>query len=277
MSEEKKEVAIVDKDKLAALREGSGESTSQRPFVPIIQVDNSKEATTLANGRTVDALCEPRWKRLDKDENGEYKITTMDSFLGVVLKIMWQVDNSGKWDAAIGKMVSNGAPFFSSSLFNPSVFLGKGLVNIRYAEDGRTESMTYQELKGTYPELFKLTGWMFVYYNGEVVRVKVTGASRGPLFDYLKEFKSNDSISAHTTAFEAEYVDKPQPHNKAKFSIATDPTIPFDIDKVIEMQAEINSLFNSTAHKLVEVMGGEIVGESEIPEEEIKVENIPFN
>lgn len=269
---ETKDVAVVDKDKLAALREGSGENTPQRPFMPIIQVDNSKELTKLPDGREVDALCEPRWKRLDKDENGEYKTTTLKSFGGVVLKIMWQVTNDGKWDATTGKMVSNGAPFFSSSMFNPSVFFGNGLVNVKYAEDGRVEAMKYQDLKATYPQLFKLTGWMFVLYNNEVVRVKVSGASRGPLFDYLKVFKSNDSISAHPTVFAAEYVDKPQPHNKARFSIATDTKTPFNIDEVLEFQTEINSLFNSTANKIAESIGGEVV-----EEEEIKVEAIPFN
>lgn len=276
MSEEKKEIAVVDKDKLAALREGSGESNAQRPFIPILQVDNTKELTKLPDGREVDALCDPRWKRVDRDESGEYKTTTLKSFGGVVLKIMWQVANNGKWDPAQGKMVSNGAPFFSSSLFNPSVFLGHGLVNIKYADSDNVEAISYRDLKVKYPELFKLTGWMFVLHNNEVVRLKITGASRGPLFDYLKTFKANDSISAHPTVFAAEYIDKPQPHNKAKFSIATDPGAPYDIDQVLKYQDEINSLFNSAAQQLAESMGGEVIEDSVI-EDEIKVEDVKFD
>lgn len=276
MSKEKKEIAVVDKDKLAALREGSGESNSQRPFIPILQVDNTKELTKLPDGREVDTLCEPRWKRLDRDESGEYKTTHIKSFGGVVLKVMWQVANDGKWDPSQNKMVSNGAPYFTSSLFNPSVFLGHGLVNIRYSNDGRVESMSYRDLKATYPELFKLTGWMFVLHNNEVVRLKITGASRGPLFDYLKSFRANDSVSAHPTVFAAEYADKPQPHNRAKFSIATDPGAPFDIDQVLKYQQEINSLFNSAVNQVVESLGGEVIGKVEA-EEEIKVEDIKFD
>lgn len=277
MPEESKELATVDKDMLAKLREGSGESTSTRQFVPIIQVDNRKVPEKLSSGRETEVLCEPRWKRLDKDENGNYVTTELKPFGGAVLKIMWQVDNQGKWDPAAGKMVSNGAPFFTSQLFNPSVFFGQGLVNIRYAEDGRTEAMTYKELKGMYPEMFKLTGWMFVLYNGEVIRVKVTGASRSALFDYLKVFKANDSISAHPTVFGVEYVEKPQPHNRAKFSVATDPDIQFDINKVLEYQTEINKMFSSASHKVMEAMGGEVVEEGVVEEDnEIKVAAIPF-
>jgi len=275
MSEESKELATVDKDVLAKLREGSGENTPQRPFIPIIQVDNRKVAEKLSSGRETEVLCEPRWKRLDKDENGEYVTTELKPFGGVVLKIMWQVNNQGKWDAASGRMVPNGAPYFTSQLFNPSVFFGNGLVNIRYTEDGRTESMTYKELKGMYPEMFKLTGWMFVLYNNEVVRVKVTGASRSSLFDYLKVFKANDSISAHPTVFGVEFVEKPQPHNRAKFEVATDPDVPFDINKVLEAQTQINEMFNSSTHKVMEAMGGEVVEEG-VVEEEIKVDAIPF-
>lgn len=271
---ENNQVAVVDKDKLAALREGSGENMPQRPFMPIIQVDNSKELTKLPDGRELDTLCEPRWKRLDKDESGEYKTTTIKSFSGVVLKIMWQVANDGKWDASSGKMVPNGAPFFSSAMFSPSVFFGQGMVNIKYVEDGSTSSMTYKDLKATYPDLFKLTGWIFVIYNHEVVRVKLTGASRGPLFDYLKTFKVNDSISAHQTLFAAEYVDKPQPHNRAKFSI--DQNSAFDIDTVLKYQSEVNALFSSVAQKVTEALGGEIISSSEVVDE-IKVEDIKFN
>lgn len=281
MPDEKKELAVAGADLVAQLRANSGEATGEAmKFIPILQVDNKKEKVTVEE-REVDVLCKPRWKRTDRDENGEYAESIIPSFGGVVLKVMWQVANDGKWDPNQNKMVSNDAPNFRSSLFHPDVFFGKKYLQIKYTGDsefhkaGDLESLTYPELKAKFPELFKLTGWVFFLHNNELVRLKVTGASRAPLFDFLKSFKANDSVSAHPTVCSAEYGDKPQPHNKATFTVATDPNVPFDINQVLEFQDGLNKLFNTATSKIMEAMGGEVIAE-EVHEDEIKVENIPF-
>lgn len=275
MEKESKELTTeLSKEVLAKMRESSGEASGDdRVFIPIFQVDNLKEKVDV-NGRQVDALCEPRWKITRKDADGNYVEETIKSFGGVVLKIMWQVMNNGKWDATAEKMVANDAPFFRSGLFSPVVLFGKKLLTIKTA-DGETESMTYPELKEKYgKENFKLIGWVFVLYNNELVRLKMTGASRSPLFDYPKLFGPNDSISAHGTIFSAEYVEKPQPHNIAKFELAKDgPKI--DFAKVLEIQADLNTIFDNKASKITEAMGGEII--EEVEAEDISVEKIPFN
>ena len=129
MPDEKKELAVAGADLVAQLRANSGEATGEAmKFIPILQVDNKKEKVTVEE-REVDVLCKPRWKRTDRDENGEYAESIIPSFGGVVLKVMWQVANDGKWDPNQNKMVSNDAPNFRSSLFHPDVFFGKSAVN----------------------------------------------------------------------------------------------------------------------------------------------------
>lgn len=275
MPEEEKALATVNKDLIAKLRENSGEADQESaPFIPIFQVDNTKEKTDVG-GREVDILCKPRWKRTDK-KNDEYVTTTVESFGGVILKIMWQVMNNGKWDTAQGKMVANDAPYFTSQLFSPTVLFGKKLLTIKYSEDASIESMTYPELKAKFGKDFQLIAWVFVLFNGELVRLKMTGSSRSAVFDYPKEFKADDSISAHNTIFSARYDDKPQPHNVAVFTLCTDDSIKYDAEMVVEYGEQLSQMFNTKANKVIEVLGGEVVEDVEI-EDDIKVENIPFN
>jgi len=275
MPEEVKALATVDKDLIAKLRENSGESdVEQAPFIPIFQVDNAKEKTDVG-GREVDILCKPRWKRTDK-KGDEYVTTNVDSFGGVILKIMWQVINNGKWDPAQGKMVANDSPFFSSQLFSPTVLFGKKLLTIKYSGDSVIESLTYPELKAKFGKDFQLIAWVFVLFNGELIRLKMTGSSRSAVFDYPKEFKSDDSISAHNTIFSARYEDKPQPHNVAVFTLCTDDSIKYDAEMVVNFGTELSKMFDSKTNKVLEVLGGEVVEDVEI-EDDIKVDAIPFN
>jgi hypothetical protein len=269
---EEKALATVNKDLIAKLRENSGEAdVEQAPFIPIFQVDNKKEKTDVG-GREVDILCKPRWKRTDK-KGDEYAVTNIESFGGVILRIMWQVVNNGKWDPAQAKMVPNGAPYFTSPLFNPTVLFGKKLLTIKYSGDNGSESLTYPELKAKYGKEFQLIGWVFVLFNNELVRLKMTGSSRSAVFDYPKEFKGDDSISAHNTIFSAKYDDKPQPHNVAVFTLCTDDSIKYDADMVVEYGSQLSTLFNSQASKVIEAIGGEVVSE----DGDINVEQIPFD
>lgn len=261
-----------DQAVIEQLRANSGEGQA-RPFIAIYQVDNSKVKEKMSDGRETDVLCAPRWKRTDKDGQ-EYVSSNFPTFKGVILKIMWQVENKGKWDATANTMVANDSPFFTSPLFSPSVLFGHSLLNIKLTDTGEIVSMTYPELKAKFGKDFSLIGWVFVLTNsGELVRVKATGSSRSPLFDYPKTFRSNDSISAHTTLFSAAYEEKPQPHNVAVFSLDNDPV---DINAVLTYQNELNMLFDNAATKAAEVLGGEVMSTEPI-NEDITIEGPAFN
>jgi len=281
MTKETKEVATTsekglmteqDQAVIEQLRANSGEGQA-RPFIPIYQVDNTKVKEKMSDGREVDALCAPRWKRTDKD-GVEYVTSNMPTFKGVILKTMWQVENKGKWDPAANKMVANDAPMFSSHLFSPSVLFGHSLLNIKLTDSGEILSMTYPELKAKFEKSFNLIGWVFVLTSsGELVRIKATGASRSPLFDYPKTFRANDSISAHTTLFSATYEEKPQPHNIAKFELSDEPV---DISIVLTYQNELNMLFDNAATRTVEALGGEVLPAEPITEP-IVIDGPAFN
>lgn len=261
-----------DQAVIEQLRANSGEGQA-RPFIAIYQVDNTKEKTKMPDGREVDALCAPRWKRTDKD-GIEYVTTNMPTFKGVILKTMWQVENKGKWDPAAKMMVANDAPMFSSSLFNPSVLFGHSLLNIKLTDTGEVLSMTYPELKAKFEKNFNLIGWVFVMtQDGELIRIKATGASRSPLFDYPKTFRANDSISAHVTLFSATYEEKPQPHNIAKFELSDEPV---DINAVLTAQSELNMLFDNAATRTAEALGGEVLPAEPITEP-IVIDGPAFN
>lgn len=259
-------------DLIVKLREGSGEGGAQSfPFVPLIKVDNSKEMTKLADGREQEVLCPKRWVRADK-KGDDYVNTNIDGFGGVILVEKWFAYNKGKYNPATKTYDDNGTPTFKSKMFSPEVFFGKKIMTIKYEDGGSIEQMTYPEFKAKFTPNYKIECTLFVWYNNEVVRVKLAGASKGAIFDYKKLFKSNDSISAHKTAFEVMYESKPQPHNKALLKIADDVDIDIDWNDIVLAQAEINKMF--AADKLIETTGGEVI--EEVEADEIKVDEIPF-
>ena len=266
-------VATVNSEAIAKLREGSGENNGgDKIFLKIYQPDNTKEKTKMPDGREIDALCAPRWK-ITSNVDGEYQTSSVDSFKGVILKMMWQVENKGKWDQVTNTYISNNAPFFRSPLMSSSIFFGTKMVNIKLLETNEVLSMTYQELKNKFGDNFTLTGWTFVLVDGEIVRLKLNGSSRSAMFDYPKLFKNNDSMSAHVTLFSAEYVDKPQPHNVAKFELTSDPV---DIDEVVAFQSMINDMYDNAATKMAEAFGGEVI-DKPIDTGEITIDGPTFN
>ena len=261
---DEKAVAITpNEDVLKALREGSGTSGDELPFVPLITVDNSKVEEELTGGRKAMVLCPPQYNRLDKVD-GELVSTPIDSFNGIVLVVKWEVFNKGNWDDNKKEYVPNGAPFFRSRLFSPSVLFGKTKfeISVQEGEDDIVYSLTYPELKAKYSKmegdkrksLFKLQCTMFVKYNEELVRVRFKGASRTAVFDYLAKFKGKDSVSAHLTKFSATTNNEAaNPYNESVLEINDGELFETDWAKVIAMQTEINSLFQSgKTEKLVE-------------------------
>ena len=278
---EEKAIAVApNENDLKALREGSGTSGDELPFVPLITVDNSKIEEKLTGGRKAMVLCPPCYNRLDKVE-GELVSTPIDSFNGIVLVVKWEVFNKGNWDDNKKEYVANGAPFFRSRLFSPSILYGKTKfeISVQEGEDDIVYSLTYPELKAKYSKmegdkrksLFKLQCTMFVKYGDELVRVRFKGASRTAVFDYLAKFKGKDSVSAHLTKFAAETDNEAaNPYNKSVLSINDEELFETDWAQVIAMQTEINSLFQSGKNeKLVEDV-------EEKKDDEIVVEEVPF-
>jgi hypothetical protein len=267
-------------DVLKALREGSGTSGNDAPFVPLLTVDNSKVEEELAGGRKAMVLCSPRYNRIDRVE-GDYVSTPIDAFNGIILVVKWEVFNKGNWDDSTKSYVKNGAPFFRSRLFSPSVLFGKTKFDILIDDgaDGYIESLTYPELKAKYSQtvgdktkgLFKLQCTMFVKLGEELVRVRFKGASRTAVFNYLSSFKGSDSPSAHLTKFAAKTNNEAaNPYNESVLSTNDDELFECDWNKVISMQADINALFNAGKTEKLE----EDVVEKE---EEINVPSVTFN
>lgn len=196
----------------------------------------------------------------------------------MVLK--WEVFNRGNWDQNSQSYVSNGAPMFYSSLFSPEVLFGKKTLDIKIKNDtgeSTIETMTYPELKAKYSTkegdklktLFKLQCTIFTKIGDELVRVRFKGASRSAIFDYLKSFKGQDSISAHNTNFSAVCVTEvANPFNKSVLKVDDNKLFEVDWNKVVEMQAGVNKIFEQ--HQYVEE-------ETNEPESEIEVGKVVFD
>lgn len=80
-------------------------------------------------------------------------------------------------------------------------------------------------------------------------------------------------MSAHVTLFSVEYVDKPQPHNVAKFELTSDPV---DIDEIVAFQSMINDMYDNAATKMAEAFGGEVI-DKPIDTGEITIDGPAFN
>lgn len=253
------ELANQNLELLNKLRDNSGENNAapSLPLLPLIEVDNRKVEEKVGD-RTLDVLCKPQLTVSEKsnevDENGKTifkKELFAEKFNAVVLKIRYSV--SKKYDPSEpGFWFSPEFDSFSDSL---TVLQNKEVLF----------SGSYQDFKVAFAEKYVLHANLYLYAPevDAAYKMKVHGASRSVVWDYMKKFVKPDSMTAHLTEFSCEYVKAENPYNQL---VLKDMGVT-DLMKVLEKQDELKTylaMFNK------ESKGNEGVAEVTLPNGKIQ-------
>lgn len=233
------ELANQNLELLNKLRDNSGENNAapSLPLLPLIEVDNRKVEEKVGD-RTLDVLCKPQFTVSEKsnevDENGKAiykKVLFADKFSAVILKIRYSV--SKKYDPQDAGFWFS--PEFDSFSDNVTVLQNKETLF----------SGSYADFKAAFAEKYVLHANVYLY-SPEVdaaYKLKVHGASRSAIWDYMKKFVKPDSMTAHLTEFSCEYVKAENPYNQM---VLKDLGMA-DLMKVLEKQDELKvylAMFN---------------------------------
>lgn len=261
--------AGMSEELAAKLRAGSGETQGNYPFLPILEIDNSSVEKEV-DGETVEVLCQPQWKKTTLVD-GEKKVEPYaKGWGGIVLLIKYQVQK--KYEPKDKATI----PFFYSNEFSTGAFRDVSeLITLKFpGTEQEDELLNYQQFKGKYAGKYTLWATVYVWHNKEVVRVRLKTSSLSRFWDYLKLFKGKNSVSLNGTIFDAERIKEPKPHNRAEFRIAKElPPSSTNWEEIAQAQDDLNLLFSKSIQGILETFGGEVVD----AEEEISVEDVPFN
>lgn len=132
--------------------------------------------------------------------------------------------------------------------------------------------LTYQELKEQHPDL-KYHQVVYVFYGGEVCKMKVSGSSLSELWKYLDSFADNETFMQFKTILGAEE----RPHDAGNYHVMTftrgEPDAKFG-----EYLGAIKSIAFPKAPAALSAPTEPAASASEFKgdDEEINVEDIPF-
>lgn len=82
-------------------------------------------------------------------------------------------------------------------------------VELRIEGQQQAEVGSYKEHKENHPDL-KFRQVLYLYFNGEVCKMKVSGGSLKNLWEYLGSFGPSDTVMAYKTLFGSETVEHPE-------------------------------------------------------------------